>query len=83
MNAITHDDPDNPWREMADAPRNGGSFDVLCRHEQGREFVVPNLHYAFPPMGRGEMILWGTQNFLSPYLTPLKWRPRMPQQVKP
>jgi len=62
------------WKEMTAAPRDGSSFDVLCESKEGIAIVVKNLHFAWPPMGRGEMILWGTQNFLSPYLTPQGWR---------
>lgn len=64
------------WKPMATAPRTGSSFDVKCVSKDGVEKVIENLHYAYPPMGRGEMILWGAQNFLSPYMTPLAWRPR-------
>ena len=71
------------WTDMAAAPRDGSSFDVLCESKSGRSCVVENLHFAFPPMGRGAMILWGTQNFLSPYFTPLGWRPCEPKAVKP
>lgn len=67
------------WRLMASAPRDGSSLDVACRTRDGRDCVVENLHYAFPPMGRGEMILWGNRNFLSPYFTPLRWRAAQPK----
>lgn len=74
-------EPDEKWLtyfQMKTAPHDGSSFDVLCRSQTGIEVVVPNLHYGFKPMrDDNEMILWGKTNFLSPYLIPLGWKPRV------
>lgn len=67
---------DPPFHDMATAPRDGTVFDVLCRSQDGIEIVVPELKFAHAPMDKSKLILWGKQNFLSPYLTPLGWRPR-------
>lgn len=64
------------FQPMETAPRDGSSFDVLYRGPSGNEGICENLHYGYPPMGRGTMILWGRCNFFSPYLTPIGWRPR-------
>ena len=67
---------DAEWKDMASAPRDGTIFDVLCRSKDNVEIVVPGLKFAHAPMDKTRLILWGTTNFLSPYLTPLGWKPR-------
>lgn len=64
---------DMNWKPMEAAPRDGTVFTVLCRSKSGIEVEVPNLKYAKEPMGQN-FILWGTTNFLSPFLTPIGWR---------
>lgn len=64
------------WRPMEEAPRDGKVFDVLCRSKDGVEIVVKELKYAHAPMNKKKLILWGTQNFLSPYLEPIGWKDR-------
>lgn len=63
------------WLPMDTAPRDGSSFDVQCNTPHGKLHVVTNLHYGPKPMRDGTLILWGTHNFLSPYFTPIGWRP--------
>lgn len=63
------------WRPMEEAPRDGTIFDVLCRSSEGEEVVVKELKYAYAPMDKSKLILWGAKNFLSPYLKPIGWRP--------
>jgi len=64
------------WHPMETAPRDGTVFDVLCKSPRGIEVVVPELKYAHAPMDKSKFILWGAKNFLSPYLTPIGWKPR-------
>lgn len=74
---MTDEKPLDPeWLPMNTAPRDGTTFDVLCRSQHNIEVVVPELKFGHAPMDRTKLILWGSQNFLSPYLTPLGWRPR-------
>lgn len=61
--------------DMESAPRDGTDIDVVCVSEAGNKIVVPKLHYAHAPMDKAVMILWGNNNFLSPYLTPIGWKP--------
>ena len=69
---------EHAWRPMSEAPRDGSSFDVKCRSEDGVEVVVHDLHFAPRSMWkfRRDLILWGAKNPLSPYLTPIGWRSR-------
>ncbi len=63
------------WQPMDTAPKDGSILDVKCKSEDGVEIVVKELFYAFKPMRIDDtMILWGKNNFLSPYLTPIEWR---------
>ncbi len=64
------------WKPIETAPKDGTVFDVLCRSKDGVEITVPELKYGHAPMDKSRMILWGSQNFLSPYLEPISWRPR-------
>lgn len=68
------------YRPMEEAPRDGSDFDVMCISKNGFMIEIKQLHYAYKPMfkydPKQEMILWGTKNFLSSYLTPLGWKPR-------
>lgn len=64
------------WRPMSEAPRDGTVFDVKCRSKAGIEIVVPDLKYARASMDKTKFILWGSQNFLSPYLEPIGWKPK-------
>lgn len=69
---------DKDWLPMSDAPRDGSSFDVLCVGKGGTKVIARDLHYGHRPMGTRSlksMILWGKHNFLSPYLTPIGWKP--------
>ena len=72
---LTEDE--EPWRPMAEAPRDGSAFDCLVESKAGTR-VTAVLHYGYKPMrdrGKPEMILWGRHNFLSSFLTPIGWRP--------
>jgi hypothetical protein len=62
------------WQSMKTHPRDGSQFSVLYECKAGLLGVVDNLFWGDKLMGRGRM-LRGTQNRLSPYLTPLAWRP--------
>lgn len=67
----------NEWMPMDKAPRDGSKFDVKCISQEGVEVIVEELFYGYKPMRSDDtMILWGKQNFLSPYLTPVGWRYR-------
>lgn len=63
------------WRSMDTAPRDGMRFTLLCRSEDGVEVEVNDVKYAHAPMDKTRMILWGNQNALSSFLTPIGWRP--------
>lgn len=66
------------WRRMETAPRDGSSFDVLCVSKDGVKVEVKDLHYAPRPMNakdHSDLILWGSHQFLSRYLTPIGWKP--------
>lgn len=70
------------WQPMETSPRDGSKFDVLCKSEAGVEIAVAEIHWGYKPMdakGKGDMILWGKHNFLSPYLTAIGWKPRIPK----
>lgn len=64
------------WQRMETSPTDGTVFDVLCVSEAGIEIVVPELKWARRPIGKG-LILWGTNNPLSSYLSPIGWKPRV------
>lgn len=66
------------YRPMDTAPRDGSSFDVLCKSKDGIEVEVKHLHYGPKPMDAKDftqLILWGKHNFLSPCLIPIGWKP--------
>lgn len=65
---------DDDWKPMHEAPRDGSVFEVKCRSKDGVEVIVPNIKFGHAPMDKTKFILWGNQNFLSPYLEPLGWR---------
>jgi hypothetical protein len=67
------------WQPMETAPRDGTVIDVLCKSKSGIEVVVPDLKYGKAPMDKTKLILWGSQNFLSPYLDPIGWKAK-PQE---
>lgn len=64
------------WQSMETAPKDGTTFDVLCKSKDGVEVVVPELKYGHAPMDKTKFVLWGTKNMLSSYLTPIGWKER-------
>jgi hypothetical protein len=70
------------WQPMDTAPRDGSPFDVKCETATGSRPVVENVHYGHRPMNKTKMILWGEKNFLSPYFTPIAWRPCRSKEEK-
>ena len=61
------------WKELNIDQRDATKFDVLCNTPTGKPHVVKSVKYGHAPMDRHTMVLWGDQNILSPYFTPLKW----------
>jgi hypothetical protein len=64
------------WRPMDQAPRDGTPFTLLAKSKDGVEVIVLNIKYGHASMDKTKLILWGNQNFLSPYLEPLGWKPQ-------
>lgn len=64
---------DRPWKVLATAPRDGSKFDLMCNTPEGKPHVVKNIKYGHAPMDKTKMVLWGDQNILSPYFTPMAW----------
>lgn len=69
------------WQPMDTAPRDGTMLDVVVVGPSGNEIIVPKLFYGHKAMRKrpdGTIdetpILWGKQNALSSYLTPIRWR---------
>jgi len=60
---------------MSTFPKDGTACDVVCKYET----VAEEIRWSRSPMD-GTSRLVGKVNPLSPYLTPVGWRPRVKKE---